>query len=318
MEQYQKSLICLLLARFFLVASNSDTVFSSVLQNFPIDIDGVSRVYSTIQGALDACSDGRGDLVLVLPRSLKAGDTDPGDWAENLTVNKSLVTLMGMTSGRTQGRLPQLKKGSGSSPLITVNAPAFRIANFGVNGAGSTGVGIKLMANGSTVDAFGAVIENCHFKNCKGSTATNAATGGAIQLSGSPWQILIRNNKFYKNVGGIVLLDTANSVPQDIHIEGNSFASAASSVDCDIYLAGGSGAGAGLVIRGNDFGLQPNIASGTNKLYMDLTGCDEGILADNYFATATGTFGASGNAGKVPTTVKIIGNYIESGILART
>jgi len=65
--------------KVFLVASNSDTVFSSVLQNFPIDIDGVSRVYSTIQGALDACSDGRGDLVLVLPRSLKAGDTDPGD-----------------------------------------------------------------------------------------------------------------------------------------------------------------------------------------------------------------------------------------------
>jgi hypothetical protein len=134
-----------------------------------------------------------------------------------------------------------------------------------------------------------------------------------VQLSGAPWQILIRNNKFYKNVGGVVLLDTSNDAPQDLEISYNSFASAPASVDCDIYLAGGSGPAIGLVIRGNDFGALPALGSGSVVRYMDLTGADGGIVAGNFFGTSTvNAFGASGSQAKIPTTVFVAGNWGQS------
>ena len=270
----------------------------------------------TIQAAVTAAASG--DTILVRARAMATAATDPVDYAETIIIPPATdrLSIIGVSRGRAQGNLPQIKKGSGSTALLTIRSPGCYIANLGFNGASATGGGIRVESDASTKDAFGTVIESCHFKNCKGSTATNAATGGAIQLSGAPWQIHIKGNRFYKNVGGIVLLDTANSVPQDVVIEDNSFGDSAASVDCDIYLKGGSGPGIGLLIRGNDFGTLPALASGTNVRFVDLTGADGGLFANNYFGT-DGTWGAAGNAGIVPTTVFLSGNYDEGGLIAR-
>lgn len=282
-------------------------------------LDGKSwaGAYKTIQEGIDAAS--AGDLILVRARTIAASVSDPVDYAEALTIGsgKSGLSLVGIADGRTQGRLPQIKKGSGSAAQLIIRSPGVLVANLGFNGGSATGGGILLESTAASLtDAFGAVIANCHFKNCKGATATDAASGGAIQLSGAPWQIAILYNKFYKNVGGIVLKDTAQSVPQDLHIEGNSFAGSAAAVDCDIYLKGGSGPGTGLVIKGNDFNVFPALASGANLRWMDLTGADGGLAAGNYFADDK-TFGATGTGAIVPTTVFLAGNYDEGGLIAR-
>ena len=122
----------------------------------------------------------------------------------------------------------------------------------------------------------------------------------------------IGGNRFYKNVGDFVLLDTSTSVPQDVVIEDNIFSGPTASVDCNIYT-GGSGVN-GLIINNNVFQADPNI-SGTNNNFLMLTG-SVGILSNNTFAASTAeggtqiTFGATAD-NKVPTTMFMAHNFGE-------
>jgi hypothetical protein len=313
--------------KVFFVINASDNCYADFEASFPADGDGVKRVYATIQTAIDAArvetDPSAGHVILVKAREIAAGATDPTSWAETLTIypTQANLTLQGMTQGNAQGRLPQIKKGSGSTALLTIQAPGCLVKDLGFNGGSSTGGGILLDDDSSTKCAFGTVIEGCHFKNCVGSTATDCRTGGAIMWTsaGNAWQVVIRGNTFYKNVGDIVLKGTSNSVPQDIIIENNNFVSASTSAtDCNIYLAGGSGV-SGLIIRGNHFGAQPALSSGSIALYMDLTGC-YGLLSDNFFGdsgTIATSFSATGSAAVIPTTVFMAGNYCETGLITR-
>ena len=266
----------------------------------------------TLVGAESAAS--VGDVVYVEAKQMDQTDTDPESYTENLTISTPQLSIIGVNRGRTQGGLPQLKVGTTTTQaVIRVRAPGVLIQNIGINGAGATGGGIRFDDDGGTTYAsFGGSVVNCHFKNCKGTTATNAATGGAVQLSGAPWQIYIGGNRFYKNVGGIVLLDTSNAVPQDVVIEGNSFGGEAASVDVDIQGVGGSGFGTGLTIIGNYFEELPALGSATTARWMDLTGADGGIVAGNYFGEDL-THAAAGTGTFIPTTVNISGNYDAGG-----
>lgn len=67
-------------AKLFLVSDSDDTTVGplNLADEFPVDKDGVSRVYTTIQAAVNAASANRGDVVLVLQgydQSLTAADT---------------------------------------------------------------------------------------------------------------------------------------------------------------------------------------------------------------------------------------------------
>ena len=277
-----------------------------------------SQAMNTIQGAIDLA--GAGDTIYITSKLITDFTGDPTSYAENVTITAGLnnLSLIGVSRGRTQGGLPQIKIGSGSTALLTVNAAGCLIANLGFNGISSTGGGILLDDDNSTTTAFGTTIANCHFKNCVGSTATNAARGGAIMWSaeGNAWQVRIVGNRFYKNVGDIVLLGTTNSVPQDVVIEDNEFSGPAANVDCNLYLKGGSGMN-GVVIKNNTFSAIPAIGSGTNAQFLALTGC-VGIMSGNMFAASTAeggterTFGAAA-AELVPVTVFMAGNYGEFG-----
>jgi len=281
--------------------------------------DSLTEAKLTVQAAVTAA--GAYGIVYVIPKAMAAGSTDPGSYEENIIIpaTHECLSIIGI-GNRTQGGLPQLKVGTTTtSPILTIRAPGCTIANLGFNGDGATGGGILLDDDGSTKSAFGTEVVSCHFKNCKGTTATDARTGGAIQwaATGGAWQVWIHNNRFYKNVGDIVLLGTSASVPQDVIIEGNDFSGPASSVDCNLYLAGGSGM-TGLVIKNNTFNALPAVGSGSVVRFMDLTGCT-GIMAGNTFAAQTGatggtrlTFVAAGTAAKVPSTVIMSGNFGQS------
>lgn len=277
----------------------------------------MGKAKKTIQAAVTAASSW--DVIYVRPKAMATGATDPANYTENIVIpaDKEGLQIIGVGTGRVQGGLPQLKVGSTTTQaLLTVRAPAFAVRGMGINGAGATGGGILLDDDGSTKTAFGFSIENCHFKNCVGTTATNAATGGAIQWAagGGAFQGFIGNNRFYKNVGDIVAPVSMATIPQDIIIQDNVFSGPAASVDCNIYV--GTGGINGIEIDNNKFPCNPNIGSGTNASFLVLTDC-VGMLADNKFAaqTAEGVtteikFGAA-QENLVPTTVFMANNYGE-------
>jgi hypothetical protein len=168
---------------------------------------------------------------------------------------------------------------------------------------------------------MGLVVRGCHFKNLKGSGA--AATGGAIYwtASGASWQVRVENCHFYNCRAGIVLIGTGISVPQDVAIVGCEFmASAKATVDADLYLAGGDGITA-LLVADCLFGTVdvPAYATAPSAArYMDLTGCDNGFVTNCRFACVGKTFGAAGDAAKIPTTVRFAACYQEDAIITRT
>jgi hypothetical protein len=285
---------------------------------------------ATIQAAVTAAAAANvisktGSVIYIKARYMAAGSANPVDYAETIIIPAAggdRMALIGVPNGRTQGGLPQIRKGSGSTALLTIRAPGCLIANLGFNGSGSSGGGILLDDNGSTKTAFGTTIVNCHFKSCVGSSATNAATGGAIQWAstGGGWQTLIKGNRFYNNVGDVVLLGTSVAVPQDVVIEDNVFSGPAANTDCNLYLAAGSGMN-GVIIRNNTFTAFPAISTGTNLTFIVATGC-VGILDGNRFASNGKTFGAAGNV-LIPTTMLMAQNYQEkstsgSGEIFRT
>jgi hypothetical protein len=281
--------------------------------------DSPSNAKKTIQAMVTAASGG--DTVIIKTLATAAGATDPSNYAETIIIpaTHDRLTLMGATPNRTQMGVPQIKKGSGSTALLTVRAPGCRILNLGFNGIDSTGGGILLDDDSSTKSACGTEIANCHFKNCVGSTATDSRTGGAIMWSatGCAWQVWIHDNRFYKNVGDVVLKGTSTSVPQDVIIENNVFSGPAASVDCNLYLAGGSGMN-GVIIKNNTFGQLPAIGSGSVKRYIDATGC-VGMLVGNTFGAQSSDAGgttltwlAAGTAAMIPTTMHVAGNWGQS------
>src|SRR3990167_6183163 len=270
--------------------------------------DGLSwdSAHNTIQLAVTAASDG--DTVRIIPKTMSGTVTDPVDYAETVIIPAGKrLALIGVGFGPVQGHLPQLKKGSGSTALLTIRSAGCYIANLGFNGGSATGGGILLDDDGGTSkNAFGTIIENCHFKNCRGSSATDGRLGGAIQWPavGNAWQVLIRGNRFYKNLSDIVVIDTSSSVPQDIVIEDNIFSGPAANVDVNLYLRGAGGSGVnGVIVRRNSFPALPAVGSGSVLRFVEMTEC-VGELSDNRFSGASAlTFGATGDGGVVATTV---------------
>ena len=281
------------------------------------------HAFATIQQAVTKANSG--STIYVFPRKHTDYTGDPVNYAETIIIpyTHSNLSIIGVCTGRTQGGLPQIKKGSGSTALLTIRAPGCLIANMGFNGYGSTGGGILLDDDYAAKSAFGTTIRNCHIKNCVGSTATDSRTGGGIMwtTAGNAWQVDIIGNKFYKNVGDIVLMGTTNTRPQDILIQGNIFQSSpTSSTDCNIY--GASGGFQSIVIDSNIFGDLPALGAGSVVRYMDLTGTQEGMVTRNMFGCLTSqgstelTFEAAGTGAKIPTTVFMAGNFgqFETGV----
>ena len=267
----------------------------------------------TIQEGVTLAS--AGDTVYVAAKDITDYTGDPTSYAETIIIPyaTSSLALIGVSRGRTQGGLPQIKKGSGATALLTIRAPGCLIANLGFNGISSTGGGILLDDDYAAKSAFGTTIVNCHLKNCVGSTANNAATGGAIMWTsaGNAWQVLVSGCRFYKCVGDIVMPGTSNTVPQDVVVEDCIMSGPAGATDCNIYV-GGSGIN-GLYINRCIFPALPALG-GTNDRYMILTSC-VGVVSNCTFGSVTSgtgttiTFKASGTGAEVPATMMLCGNY---------
>ena len=279
-----------------------------------------SEAFNTISLAVAAAS--AGDTIYVTAKDISDATGDPNSYAETIIIPlaKSNLSIIRISRGRTQGGLPQIKIGAGTTALLTIRAPGCLIANLGFNGISSTGGGILLDDDNSTKSAFGTSIINCHLKNCVGTTADSAVTGGAIMWTteGNAWQVLISGCRFYKNVADITLMGTSNTRPQDVVIEDCDMSGYAAFTDCNIFGTGtGSGFGS-IKINNCRFGQLPALG-GTNDRYIDLTGTLSGTVTNCTFGCQTGdtggtkiTFKAAGTGAKIPTTVHLASNYGQS------
>ena len=277
-----------------------------------------TEAMSTISLAVAAA--GPGDTIYITAKDITDATGDPTSYAETIIIPlaKNSISLIGISRGRTQGGLPQIKIGSGSTAMLSVRAPGCLIANLGFNGASSTGGGILLDDDYSTKSAFGTTITGCHFKNCK-VTTTVAATGGAIYTTaaGNAWQCLISGNRFYKNEVDVALVGTNNTRPQDWVIENNTFSGPAANVNCNLYLKGGSGIN-GVVVNNNVFTCDPALSSGDVNEAVALTGC-VGTFSNNYFSSTGLTYGdGTTTGGDIPLTMFMVANYQEDAIITRT
>jgi len=282
--------------------------------------DGKSwgKAFSTIQLAVTAA--GPGDTIYVTAKDLTDFTGDPTSYAETIIIPAatSSLSIIGVSRGNTQGGLPQIKIGAGTTAMLTVRAPGCLIANLGFNGASSTGGGILLDDDYAAKCAFGTMIVGCHFKNCK-VTTTVAASGGAIYTTsaGNCWQCSFVGNHFYKNEIDICLVGTSNTVPQDWVIKDNLFSGPAANVNCNLYLAGGSGVN-GVIIDNNIFPCDPALSSGDENVNCELTGC-VGVYSNNMHGFTGLTLGdGTVTGGVIPTTVFMVANYQEDAIITRT
>lgn len=277
------------------------------------------HAFKTVQEGVTAAS--AGDVVYVAEKLITDYSGDPTSYAETIIIPyaTSNLSLVGVSKGRTQGGLPQIKMGAGSTALLTIRAPGCLVMNLGFNGVSSTGGGILLDDDYAAKAAFGTTVRNCHFKNCK-CHATNGTLGGAIYTTaaGNAWQVLIQGNRFYKNLADVVLVGTSGTVPQDWVIEDNIMSGPAANVDVNLWLKGAGSGINGVVVKNNTFQQLPAKTAGTVGRYIDATGC-VGMLVGNTFGCQTNhtggtrlTFIAAGTAAKIPTTMHLAGNYGQS------
>jgi len=286
-----------------------------------------NEAFITIAEGIAAAS--AGDICYVAQQTHTDYTGDPVSYSENMTIPyaTSNFALIGVSRGRTQGGLPQCKVGSTTTQaLLRIRAPGCLIMNLGFNGSGATGGGILLDDDYAAKSAFGTTIVNCHFKNCNGPDVDDAKEGGAIQwtAAGNAWQTSILGCRFYKNAGGIVLLGTSSTRPQDILIEDCDFTGMAANVDCDIWGTGtGSGFGS-IHVNRCTFGQLPELGSNVN-LYYDFTGSLNGSISNctfgaytNNSAASTITFGTGGSGGKTPATMNIAGCFGASSTLGES
>lgn len=281
----------------------------------------VDKATATVGQAITNAA--RGDVIFVRAKAMSTGATDPASYEENIVIpaDKDMLSITGIGTGRTQGGLPQFKDGTGTTTaILIVRAPGCSIANIGFNGAGNTGGNILLDDDGSTKTAFGTTIDNCHFKNAKSSGA--ASTGGAIAwaATGNAWQVRIKDSLFYNCRAGIVVKNTTGSVPQDVVIENCDFTSSVNTnVDADIYIPDANGI-IGLMVKKCNFGTVDVPAYATSQdaaRYIKVGSATKGSIIDCNFAcisqgTSAKTFGASGDAVIVPTTVRMAGCHGEA------
>lgn len=108
-------------AKLFLVSDSDDTTVGplNIGNEFPVDKDGVVRVYTTVQAANNAAAANRGDVIMALPgydQSITGADS----W------NTAGVTILGM--GR--GTMRPTMRYTGASGEVGIGANNIRVSGF--------------------------------------------------------------------------------------------------------------------------------------------------------------------------------------------
>ncbi len=194
-------------AKLFLVSDSDDTTVgpSNLGNEYPVDREGVVRVYTTIQAANNAAAANRGDRVLVLP-----------GYDQSLTGADSWNTAGVHFEGVGRGTMRPTLRYTGASGEVGIGASNIRVSGFrflaavdscvraidldtGFSGAqfdnnifdfNATGNNFRVMLRAGQARS---VIENNEFR----AEDTAGAGKGIELLGGHPDYLKIRKNFFY-------------------------------------------------------------------------------------------------------------------------
>jgi hypothetical protein len=236
-------------AKVFLVSDSDDTTVGpgNLGAEFPADNDGVARVYTTIQSAVNAATANRGDVVLVLPgydQSLTAADS----WAT------AGVSVIGLSRGTTR---PTLRY-TGISGEVGIAANNVRVSGLRFLAAGDSitrGVDFDSGFSGgqfdnnifdfnATTNNFRVMLRNAQarsvIENNRFLAEDTAGAGKGIELMAGHTDFAgISNNYFYgqfdtvgdtsvENAGAIAFAithDSSDTVIIGMDISGNTIVS---------------------------------------------------------------------------------------------
>ncbi|MFH2142445.1 MAG: hypothetical protein ABIJ97_08495 [Bacteroidota bacterium] len=213
------------LGKIFFVCHADDTFTADIMNEFPVDSDGVPRVYVTtsgadtdqlaIQAALDACVASRNDYVIVMPSN---NDYDLG---AQLTMSKRDVHLIG-----GDFLFNKLEVGSNSATKIDMTAADHAILLTGGN-CEIAGFYIKNYVNKFAVQITGNVCDYAHIHHNsflhKGSSTSGVAAVSSA-TAGSSF-ITVEKNQFSGCISNITyasVVDIASSCTWAT-VRGNNF-----------------------------------------------------------------------------------------------
>jgi len=222
-------------SKLFLVSDSDDTTVgpANLGNEFPVDKDGVVRVYTTIQAAVNAASAGRGDVVLVTPgydQSITAADS----W------NIAGIQILGMGNGNNR---PTIRY-TGASGEVGLGANNVRVSNLRFLAAADSIAravdidsgfsGIKFDNNvfdfNATTNDFRVMLRLGSARSMVESNRfiaeDTAGAGKAISIKGgAPSYSTIRNNFFYgqfdtvgdtSNGAGVITQDTTDTADTNL------------------------------------------------------------------------------------------------------
>jgi len=113
-------------AKIFFVAGSGTEGYADLQYMFPVDKDGVARVFTTIQAAVDAAVDGRGDYIYVMP-----GHVETVTAAAGLDLDKEGLTIIGYGNGDLR---PQINFTTAVGADMDVDAANITMDNFRFTG----------------------------------------------------------------------------------------------------------------------------------------------------------------------------------------
>lgn len=164
-------------AKVFFVLSTSNALHGNLQTEFPVDKDGVPRVYGTIDAAIGACVAGRGDVIYVLP-----GHTETVSSATSLVCDVAGVTIKGLGEGAAR---PTITLGTAITATIPVSAANVTIDNVIINMTG-----FDAITAGITPTAANFTLSNSLVIT---ATATNQAVLGILTTAAADRMRLIGN-----------------------------------------------------------------------------------------------------------------------------
>ena len=277
-------------AKIFFVLATSDARHGDLQTEFPVDKDGVPRVYGTIDAAMSACVDARGDVIYVLP-----GHTETITAAAGIVCDKAGVRIQGMGEGAHR---PTITFSTSTAADINIDAAHVTIDNvifnltgidalvapIDVNAANFTLSNSLVITASASAQATLGILTDANASRMKLFNneflgTTDAGTAAAVRIVGGNEHV-IKGNRFYgaytTTLGAI---DNATTACLRVQVTENYIQNAtASSTVAMTFQAGSTG-----VIANN----RMQILSGT----APIVGAAMSWAGGNYYAATIATAG---------------------------
>lgn len=222
--------------KLFVLVPSTSTLLPELQDQFPVDEDGVTRVYTTLASAVAACVAGRGDTIAVMPGAYTIS-----------SVVSSAINDWKLIGVGTPGEA--VFTGSAAS-ILTITGDGVEIANCT----------FVIASTKKAITLTGADYCNIHdnvFLSSVGGTASHFIH----MLTTACNYNTIKNNRFISNLvvsgGGITQtshitgLGIGNVIEKNVFVAGRVSTANAGAVTAGVIFA--DAADAGNVIRNNEF-----------------------------------------------------------------